>query len=1737
MLSQTWRKTLWSVIVGIAFAFFAFGQTETKVAHLDKTDFVAQGINETLLHINSTGRYSLQAKSDQGTEIKIVDRMAGPFAASGKAGEQDGRLDILLDQATYKVRLKSHEKGKGSLKLEIYPFQEVQEVDASGELPLLGAYRVQSGSLADLQQRSFWIYLEKRQILRLEAIGRNLKDCRLWCDRAWLVDATPRLSTYEATNGQPMTYAEFHHDLNPGLYLLTCYGGKALAWADDSGGASPFFLRLGIPELGTNGKQILTISPFGRDTFLLPEETDFFQLLREDKKETVLRVKGWRKGESRHGDGLSASVTKESRNPWAIVQWNRGRQKKWVTVQGKPGDGVVLEYFVRHGEKYTFTADHQAYWISSQHSAAGRDAIDVTAILTYPPQNAPVTSQVFHVGRDIPLVRKINLLGKNSVFLKVAEAGTYVIGEGEESGARGRYQIEPFMVSRPRNYQSPPFQPPFEDIELTTGFFTLTIQPDSKGILSFALRLKVENGQSKTGETGGVDFQTDEVFPVTQSVLWPNVSFPQRRERYTLWLNHRHDVASGLIIRPLPVDLSEPLPVTLNPGASAPINIVVRKKSKLVIERDRETPFLLTEGQATLSSNSLLSIGKYGLNLKNTGEKTTLFTLKTIPDAGPQRLTFQDIRARLGDRPLEFPLLTEKKPLYVGFDRGEKKHFTLLVEEPGLYRLETSGRMASRLTVRTAIVTSLFGANQNGIGRNALVQQYLRPGKYQITAQTQGRSKGRAGIHLHRTSLIAKNFPKVDDMDKGSLEPNAAVRYRFVIDEAGKYRLQTYGLGKQFAHRLEDKAGWSLLRPGGKTEIIRHFEPGIYHYYSLPLPVESKRITALSRIIEKQELTGKGPHRLGFNETLQHLWREEPGRPADIFTTEITAPVEVKIHLSREMEAAIHRDSQGEVGRITGGKAWEGKLSPGRYEIQVKGIEANDQFPYTLRLSTQQLIPGLRQQVTLPAFLAVSLGKAGLVDIYSFGATDVKASLWDEAGRHLLAQHDDMADDWNFRISRKLEAGRYLLKLIAVGSTYGPVEVAMSTREERFIPERGLPPFTVTENLEGEVLRVPFRTDEANPLLWVKATGDGPLGLALLRDGQVLVDGREAFYIPVRTDTSYSLLLWQLGEPAGKVILEVTSLKAQKLPLSPGENKLMRTPSTASTAMELINGDKGSYWLKGNAGPYFFSSTLEQPLHMVNDAPVVMNSGGGWLIVKASEATKYIIIKPFTLDAEEVEVLELGQVPFPFDFQQEVDGPLTLEVESVGSIIGAMAYSRERSVAGEFHWSGMSMEPSSTLVAVPGKGKYRGKIWQTRKISQKEKVRLRTHIFKSEGQVDWGGALSHEGALEPGMARTILLHNAPQTLELTLTRGLVAFVWHKDHAEAIVAARNENIQQEVSASGGSLTVLNRAREKGIFRIERKGKSSQTIQDFNKSSGFEHVFREAGTLSLHISGVREGRQIFVAGDQVTSRFLGSDGHISEGDNYVMSSKPQSDGGILELSHGPGYVKVWQAGPENKRLNFIGQMPKGGAKRLQNGIGDLKDKTQLWEFVLENPAYITVAAEAPGATALLAEQKILTIRVGSGTKGRQLDYFLLPGTYQLWTRPLSGLRQQGEFRMYKVFPQPLDEEAEEPKTWLIRPGETQVFTFHVAVEGKVGVGVRTESDQLEAKLFSSKFDLLASGPLMVQTLEPGEYLLTVETSPLASAPIQYSPVVVGHKGSEQGVPEDVIRGYVTQKATNE
>ena len=165
------------------------------------TDVVAATVDgKAVVQVERFGRYSLSVKSDTGVAVQVVDRMAGPGAISGVAGEQDGRVDLFLDRGKVLLRTFGHKKGTGDARISARAFTEVNPLPA----PQLEPLTFVEATLADLEQRSYWLVIDAPQWVYLEAAGRALADMRLWKDGSWLVDAEPSNEVMPAREGEPL---------------------------------------------------------------------------------------------------------------------------------------------------------------------------------------------------------------------------------------------------------------------------------------------------------------------------------------------------------------------------------------------------------------------------------------------------------------------------------------------------------------------------------------------------------------------------------------------------------------------------------------------------------------------------------------------------------------------------------------------------------------------------------------------------------------------------------------------------------------------------------------------------------------------------------------------------------------------------------------------------------------------------------------------------------------------------------------------------------------------------------------------------------------------------------------------------------------------------------------------------------------------------------------------------------------------------------------------------------------------------------------------------------------------------------------------------------------------------------------------------------------------------------------------------------------------------------------------
>jgi hypothetical protein len=332
----------------------------------------------------------------------------------------------------------------------------------------------------------------------------------------------------------------------------------------------------------------------------------------------------------------------------------------------------------------------------------------------------------------------------------------------------------------------------------------------------------------------------------------------------------------------------------------------------------------------------------------------------------------------------------------------------------------------------------------------------------------------------------------------------------------------------------------------------------------------------------------------------------------------------------------------------------------------------------------------------------------------------------------------------------------------------------------------------------------------------------------------------------------------------------------------------------------------------------------------------------------------------------------------------------------------------------------------------------------------------------------------------------------------------------------------------MAVQGGSLIVVNRGSSSAVFRLEKQSDGQELMPGYDGKRGFEKVCASEGAVRFTID---DAGPLYIAGTSLRARLMRPDGMLFE--REISESNPFAafdDGkGILEVRHGAGLVKVWQAPAGQRNASFMGRPKDAEAGSFDDDRAALKDKPQLWRFTLAGPTFVIAEIAAPGAMAFVIGESVMDVSPGAGEGTRRMARLLPAGDYRVWTRPLQGTSGQGELRLIKIKPVPLEDKKEE-ELRLIQPGQVHAYSFKAATDTTVGCGVKTETDQLSGRLYNNASQVIATGALVYKKLDQGQYLFVVEGG---SQPVQYRPVLLGANGSRQDVPEDTLKQYLEQE----
>ncbi|HUH86057.1 MAG TPA: lysozyme inhibitor LprI family protein, partial [Stellaceae bacterium] len=997
--------------------------------------------DEKVFSVDRAGRYAIRLQSKTGALLQVIDRMAGPSPLAGEIGKQDGRLDLFLDRGSYKAVMLTREGSADHPGLRVDPFQELNGAD----LPRLVELKPVASDLDDLTQRSWWIEIAERRDVAIEAAGRHLTDLRLWKDGNWLVDAMPAESVVESEPGQPLAVRQLATKLEPGLYLLTAYGGPGVPWSKGSD-AKPLYLRLGIPVLAEAEQRRMVASPTGVDRYLVPKPANLFRLQLDAPDTAALTVSPYNPSTPFAKGGSRGEIAKNGRVPAAEISTWVSSDFALVTVERQAGQPYLLQNF--HSARFFAITGGADYWIEAIHAATSDDDPDLTGVLT---ENSDghtriVASSAIEVGPNKPWQRRFNLLDRVTLYTSIAAAGSYrVTAEGENVDAEFRF--EP-VGPKPSNYRTPAFERGDHVWTLERGIYLLTLapRPEKKGIATVTVMPADYAGAVKPA-------------PRLAVVAMRSQHLAEDAD-YALSVGELPGISSGLVLRRRPLDLATDLPMTLKPRERVEIAATLPAGDDGMLAAsavDGKAIPVAVDG-APPAPGTHLRAGPHRIVIANAEDHALPLTLHVDRDALQPEAPLPVMSAEPLQALPAFPVLTPDQPAFFDLAKSQQRSFNIAVTAPALYRLETGGLLATEGNLRTRMVTSLARAEANGIGRNFLIQNYLREGDYQISLAPTGASAGHLSLALTAAPIADGGALSFGIPSRATLSPGHGVRYDFRIDHKATYHLTAFGLARTFPIRVEDEDGWPVGDPIVDGEMSRVFLPGLYHVTLLPTAVESLSLTLIEEVKPPVAYAGHGPFDLPFDNPVANEWLEPgPGgeRAPDLWRFSLPAAADVTLTIGDGMIGTL-RQGDAVVADKLRGPSWRGSLPAGDYRLELRSTRPNNHLPYTLALHSEEMLVGQSRAVKAPAEVEIALGGNDLVEVSSFGNADVRARLYD-AENHLVAANDDRADDWNFDIAASLAPGRYRLKVDPVGTEKAATRVDLVRPEEKNEPPLVVP--------------------------------------------------------------------------------------------------------------------------------------------------------------------------------------------------------------------------------------------------------------------------------------------------------------------------------------------------------------------------------------------------------------------------------------------------------------------------------------------------------------------------------------------------------------------------------------------------------------------------------------------------------------------------------------------------------
>ncbi len=1792
-----------------------------------ETTFPGKGRHTFTFTIKAWGRYSIQAINPEGTSLQFVDKKSGPGPTDGIPGEKNGRLDLLLEKGEYKIIALSHREGKNNTTVKIFRFEELNQNNPQYGTP----FKLHEAELRDLQQISYWFNVDKDTTVFLEALGRNLTDLKLWKDGSWLVESeTQNFRSYPSAEA-PLKGIRLAAKVDPGLYLATAYAGLEADWSKNSN-AHPVYLKWGIPRLATTGEGLYAVSPAGYNQYVVAKEAS--RILVETDKKVSLKLEAslFSAEQPFQATVATDSIHAKANAPRCMISpYSGGAPFYLVRVSGKPGQFFLLQTLEPSSGRRPINETGN-YWLSTMHTGAPDDQIGASGFVMTSSNSRLLAAQLDTLSSDRPLLRRFNLLADMNLYVWVADAGEYdVVPEGVEAS----WKIERSFSNLPPNYLSPASKQSKGSVDLEPGLHTLQISPIRKGILHLHIRKSslvtfVKDVAARL--TSKPDTTSIPGLPRIQFPSLNLVSFP--REGYTFILNNQAPELAGVILRRLPMSFDDPLPIYAGPGQKISVPITVAKEAQLSVTDILNRHYAFMLDGVSRKSPFVVPAGNHTFIFENTSNQAAFVSAKTeplelLPTSPPKPLT----PATLASLP-KFPGLDSGQNVFLDLARNEAKIYQFNVAQPGIYRLETTGRLHTALTIRGRFETHLESADGNGVGRNAMLLVYLLAGQYQIKVNTLGESTGHLGLTLKTNELIQGGKLDLGRDNRWQVPTSAGIMHQFEIPETGRYRVISLGQEGYFKARIEDSDGYPILKPGIDADVEMVFEQDNYQLLSLPENRESRRIARLEKIEPAVTFTGKGPHVMAINKLANSTWVEETvdgKRKPALFRFHAAAPMKVKLFVSDGFEAALKfLDRDTILFKWRG--AQEQQLVMGQYEIAVMAEKEQNYVDYQLAVNTEVLAPGLSYVMDQPQTFKVSLGKSSVVELFSQGTTDVSAKLFAADGKTLLAENDDAFLDWNFNLSQFLPAGTYYLQIQSEKGAFAPAPVATPVYESAsesapegeaaYEGEEGMeegevegeatpyesgpevatpvsenvpPPEPAREatlqtivsmrsladtllaamasgkslaiDLAGKIATIPLQKSPASNVIHVAVAGQSLVGVSIEEmksAGPPRVRGAErgkqiSLSMPVPAEGQYQLRVWSEDHLNENISLFYEEAQALATTLDDLRNWSGEVPASSISRKRWFRVDMRA----DSLGHYLVAApqNAANPIQSVRAAlfanTLFQQEEGNyfsslrrelWLEVAFAKSGKgEFKLTPYTLAQEkELSIQFAGNHPRAFALNTPSNrlSVFTIEMDPGQPLAGIAA-----TIKGYFYphdipvQAGQYLAPGKCITADFPEDSHKLIVWNAASARDGSrtyaKIRQQTIPLSDRATLKYG----HQqwSSTQPGAMQYNLPDKGRYRLRVKIPAGGIA-IWKPVEGERrIFAAETDLHLVELSAASGNLFLadLTGGRQFFVELIGIEG-TGQELLPLALDKGLEQSFPSAGEiivpLALHEAAQRVALYYDGAVEEVSWYSAGGilKTDLSSGELLLSSPReretmsPNKLGGFLKIRHRGGWIKLNLAEKDNAFARKWGYdlRPQNPVDLNKPVEVTLKDGVNWFFFTLNDNLHVRIQSDKGMVGIIKAAEQVINYKTDFAAL--DWDMPLQPGKYFLGVRGLAGESTEGarltySFRNIEVLAE------KSPPTISLAPGETRLFRFTLPEQKIIGIGLRTQKEVVQARLYDSEWRLLNRGKQQFKTLEKGDYYLWLHV-PLDQDATVCTPILVGQEAPPNQPPESVVRRIV-------